>query len=408
MIPIHTLALVEPKRRPRHPHWVHANEIRHLTNDQVTSGRCALVRVAGNNRLGIYNKDSLMTVRYLPKNIATSLEDQGITEENFLAALLCHLQTLRSQKLALFSFARESAFRWSHGDSDGLPGIVIDDYHSFIVLQSGCAAGDFLVDRVAAALSKIDDRPILERSSGQVRAMEGLPERTRWLRAAPAGAAPLTPVRFANLNLNFDPLRAQKTGLFLDQRLNLDTLAQLAPALNANSLLDICCYAGAWSATAAREGTRQFTLIDTDARALTMAEQNIRANAKASDVSIETLHGDLFETLSREKQGGRQWNIVVADPPAFAKSRKHIPEATQAYARLIRLASRLVAPEGLLVLCSCSRNMEAANFEEIAFRQLTEGDWVLVRRGQQSPDHSVAAEGSDYLKCLFFIRRGCL
>jgi 23S rRNA (cytosine1962-C5)-methyltransferase len=276
-------------------------------------------------------------------------------------------------------------------------------------MQCSCAAGEFLFPHVVSAILAKTTKPILERSTGQTRAMEGLPERTRWIR----GSVERASVHFAKLNLQFEPLRAQKTGLFLDQRCNLEFLTNFLSHefVQPQSMLDICSYAGAWSSAAASAGVRSFTLIDADAQALSMAKTNITNNSPEAQASgqephIELRHGDLFEELSKLKSTQRTFDVVVADPPAFAKSKKHLPEASKAYARLIKLAARATAPNGLLILCSCSKNMDAQTFWDLCVRNLGP-EWILIHRGSQSPDHTVGTTqaSAEYLKCYFFQKR---
>jgi 23S rRNA (cytosine1962-C5)-methyltransferase len=177
-------------------------------------------------------------------------------------------------------------------------------------------------------------------------------------------------------------------------------------------MLDLCSYAGAWSCAAAQAGVVDFTAVDQDKDALELCEQNIKNNVtgSASSPNIQLLHGDLFEILSKLNREEKSFDVVVADPPAFTKSSKHVPEARRAYQRLAKLSSRLVSPNGLLVACSCSRHIGEEDFYEIVSSALIADDWVYLGRGRQSPDHTVLAtdKHSLYLKALFFVRRSSL
>ncbi len=388
-------------------YWIFSNDVEHLSDALLDSNKCALVRIQGTTRFGIYCKSALIAVRLLPESFVPSQESQ-VSHEEIQKWAWGHLSLLRIQKEAL-PIPKGDALRWSHGDVDGMPGLVVDDYGEVCVLQSGSASGDFLLPDVAEALLQNQTKALFERSSGQIRAMDGLAERTRWLRKPQETEAnpSFVTTKMSNLTMTFNPLRAQKTGLFLDQRENLSLLATLLPrvAHQNSSSLDICSYAGAWSAVAAREGFTECTIVDQDKDALEYAKRNIAANAKSA-VEIVALHGDMFEQLSKLDKSGNRYTLVVADPPAFAKSKTHIPEARRAYGRLTKLASRLVEDDGILVVCSCSRNMEESELYTIVTNNLCEGRWVLMGRGRQSPDHTViAGEGhSDYLKAFFFKR----
>ncbi len=410
MLSIHNVPLSVAKNELRGLPWIFSNQVCHLEDSLLTKERTSLVRITDLNRIGIYNKSALISVRLLPELFAAKLMDKNeIEEAEFTRIVDEHFRAVRRNKISTFPFTRNQCFRWIHGDADGMPGIVVDDYVQFTTLQCSCAAAEFLLQHVIEALKLHDERPILERSSGQARAMEGLAERTRWIR----GKVEQVSISFVGLELKFEPLRAQKTGLFLDQRRNLEFLTGFLShkGIQPKSMLDICSYAGAWSSAGASAGIESFTLIDADAQALSMARSNIiqnspNAQARGSDLEIELRHGDLFEELSKLKSENRLWDVVVADPPAFAKNKKHLLEASRAYARLAKLAARVSAPNGVLVLCSCSKNMDAQNFWDIAVRNLA-SEWILIHRGEQSPDHTVGTTqaASEYLKCLFFQKR---
>lgn len=405
--------LTVPVARLRGSATIFSNQVVPLDDGLLDAGRCAFVHVDGlPGRVGVYSKTQLMAVRLLPA---------GLDPSDFAGSLRTHLEDLRRLKLRLRSVSGSGAFRWVHGDADGLPGIVVDDYGDLVVIQSSAHAGDTLLPLVVEALLPlVEGRPVFERSSGQTRAAAGLPERTRTLQ----GTVPAeVEASFAGLRLRFAPLKAQKTGLFLDQGHNLGLFDALVRSLapSNGSLLDVCCYAGAWSAAGARAGLSSFLLVDQDATALARAKENVLRNRSANSLlaarndvdaaaSVDTRHGDMFEILSLLGREGRSFDVVVADPPAFAKSKKHVPEARRAYARMVKLAARLVSPGGLLVVCSCSRNLEESEFLEIVGTQLSQTSeaWTLVLRGSQAPDHTVPAGEnlSHYLKCAFFAKGG--
>lgn len=381
-----------------------SNQVVPLDDALLDAGRTAFVQVEGlPGRVGVYAKTQLMAVRLLPA---------GFDAANLADSVRAHLSELRIKKTRLKVFTNSEAFRWVHGDADGLPGIVVDDYGALVVLQSSAHAGDTLLPVVTEALLPlVEGRPVFERSSGQTRQAAGLPERTRPLQ----GSVP-TEVEAvcAGLRLKFAPLKAQKTGLFLDQSHNLMLFQSLARAVlpAKGSLLDVCCYAGAWSAAGASAGLASFTLVDQDASALARAKQNVLQNAESplEEACVDCRHGDMFELLSVLGKEGKLFDVVVADPPAFAKSKKHVPEARRAYARMVRLAARLVRPGGMLVVCSCSRNLEETEFLELVGAQLQSSPetWSLALRGAQAPDHTVPAGENlaQYLKCAFYLKGG--
>ena len=305
-----------------------------------------------------------------------------------------------------------TTFRISHGDVDGACGIVIDEYDAVCVVQSHSPTADFILKIIESSLSEIFNKRVFERSTGQTRRMAGLSERTRWVTIPAPQTGFETSTRFAGLTLSFALNKAQKTGLFLDQRENLLGIRKYIARVA--SVLDICCYAGAWSATAAAMGANLFTCIDQDAAALDCAKSNIEKNFQSRTPgitetqaelvpTIHSVHGDLFESLGVLKKQNQTFDLVVADPPAFAKTQKQSFEARKAYMRLAKLSASVTSQSGVLVLCSCTRYVSEEEFLRCVFSQLP--DWVLIFRGQQSPDHTVTAQGGEYLKCFAFQRK---
>jgi 23S rRNA (cytosine1962-C5)-methyltransferase len=356
-----------------------------------------------------------MAVRFLPRRWSEAFQAHSISAATLTDLICTDLLELRHRKQRLTHSAGE-AFRWVHGDADGLPGIVVDDYSSIVVLQSGSPLGDFLLEFVIAALLKTTEKPIFERSSGQIRALEKLPERTRWIREPTRDQTANIPdtvqTEIAGLSMSFRPLRCQKTGLFLDQKENLELFKVMSARLGAKSMLDLCSYVGAWSCAGAAAGMHEFTLVDQDKDALATASINIAANTPSQLVvpAVTALHGDLFEILAKLNRDKQSFSAVVADPPAFTKSAKHVAEAKRAYQRLTKLASKLVSAGGVYVACSCSRHIGEEDFYEIVSAALDSDDWCYLGRGRQSPDHTVLAadKQSLYLKVLFFERRSSL
>jgi 23S rRNA (cytosine1962-C5)-methyltransferase len=424
---IHRLRLGRSGQKSFHPQsCLYSNQIEHIQTQTLGAERCALVAVEPEGLPAVYARDQLVAVRFFPSRWATSFQVSSLSSSDLEELFLQELLTLIRMKRATIH-SHQEAVRWVHGDADGFPGLVVDDYGPLVVVQSGSVFGDFLLPIMLAALLRATDQPIFERSSGQIRALEKLPERTRWVRQ-PKAASNIShepqdqtiSTQLAGLELQFNPLRCQKTGLFLDQRDNLAlfktivtsalTESSTSPSSHTmRSMLDLCSYVGAWSCAGAQAGLTEFTLVDQDKDALAMSRINI-ANNTSRELLIDTHHGDLFEVLSKFGKDKRHFGAVVADPPAFTKSAKHVPEAKRAYQRLTRLASRLVTQGGLYVACSCSRHIGEEDFYEIVSGSLDHDDWIYLGRGRQSPDHTVLAtdKQSLYLKVLFFKRRGRL
>ena len=386
--------------------WLYSNQVQHIADNALNEQKVSLVKIKGTQKIGIYCKQSLISIRFLPDRFYNLIENNTINLEFFIIEISKHLSSLKQNK-SQFHFTKNEAYRLSHGDNDGLPAIAIDDYHSVLVIQVASLVGEFLLPFVIAALKQNENRPIFERSTGQIRKLENLPERTRWIQE-PINFENNFEIscNFINLKMNFFLNKAQKTGLFLDQRKNIEYLTSIINNYNINSCLDICSYAGAWSAAAANSGVKNLTLIDQDSFALNLAQKNILANT-THNVTITTLHGDMFEHMQNIIKNGNKFDLIIADPPAFAKSQKHVLEAKRAYSRMVKLASRLLSENGILVICSCSRHIKDQEFLECVSLGLDSANWVFIHKGEQSPCHTHLAnlDSSEYLKCYFLNNR---
>ncbi|WP_151192971.1 class I SAM-dependent rRNA methyltransferase [Cysteiniphilum sp. JM-1] len=369
----------------------YSNEVNHLTPELLNPHGAALVEQQG--RLALYSKHQLAAIRM------TRINMESINNHDIEYALRQFLAQLQHDKQQLYFVQQGEAFRLCHGDHDGLPGITIDCYNSATVVQSSSAASDLLMPYVIQALiALMPDTAIFERSTGQIREIEKLGSITQWQYLS--GESTQTTL-FAGKRIMFDLINGQKTGLFLDQRLNLIALRNYLHK-GMTSMLDICSYMGAWSVAAA-DFIDHFTLIDQSKAALAMAKTNIEQNHQnTSSRDIELEHGDMFETLKKLKAEQQYFDVVVADPPAFAKSKKHIPEAKRAYQRLFKLALSCLNKGGLFIACSCSRHIDEATFFEIL--QSLSYDLVLLHKGYSSPCHtqSIHVDYHDYLKCYIF------
>lgn len=369
----------------------YSNEIEHIDVKYLNEKGVALVKVG--QYLALYSKHDLMACRKLDILV------DHLTVATLVSALQSHLLKLKMQKSS-FEFVRQGeAYRLCHGDHDGLAGITIDDYQQFYSVQSSSAASDLIMPMIIEALKALSpQKSILERSTGQVRQSVGLDVLVKWHHLPLEG---LQRVMVAGKEMSFDPIKGQKTGLFLDQRINLQSIGQYIG--QAERVLDICCYVGSWStAVVSPIKMQHFTLIDQSGEALDLAKANI-VNANAS-AEVETLHGDMFDHLKQLKNRQQSFDLIIADPPAFAKSKKHTKEALRAYERLFGLALSLLSPNGILVACSCSRHITDELFTETLVKL---GEPLnLIYKGTSSPCHShnLQVDVHDYLKCYFLKR----
>ena len=370
--------------RAGHP-WIFSNEIAAL-DSPVEPGAAVTVVAADGQPLGTgyYNPHSLIAARLLSRREET-IDNPGF----FIAAL----------KKALEYRARTcgglDAVRLVHGEGDGLAGLVADRYGDVLSVQLLTMGMEVrraaLVDALREVLAP---RAIVARNDSGARDLEGLPRATEML----FGEAPAEPVAVTINGLRFavDVMGGQKTGLFLDQRENCRSLAGL---VEGAEVLDLFCYAGAWSLHAAAYGARSVTGVDASAAAVRRAEENAHLNG--CQERCRFIAGDVFDVLRGER--GRRYGTVILDPPAFIKSRRHLDEGKKSYLTVNRRALELVAPGGYLLTCSCSHHLDRASFLALiaqAAQQARRSVRLVEMRGQAA-DHPIlpACPETDYLKC---------
>jgi 23S rRNA (cytosine1962-C5)-methyltransferase len=289
------------------------------------------------------------------------------------------------------------ALRLVHGESDGLPGVVADRYGDTLVLQLTSAGAERWREAIADALLEVSGASrIWERSDAEVRALEGLAPVITALR----GAREPTRIAISEHGLQFeiDLEHGHKTGFYLDQRENRRRVRTLA---RGRDVLDGFCYSGGFALNALAGGAQSVTAVDSSADALALARSNAELNRLAQP---EWLEGDVFQLLRRFRDQGRNFDLVVLDPPKFAPTAAHAEKAARAYKDINLLAFKLLRPGGLLATFSCSGGVSADLFQKIiAGAALDAGaDAQIIERLGPGADHPVALnfpEG-EYLKGL--------
>ena len=292
---------------------------------------------------------------------------------------------------------RDPYYRLVFGESDGLPGLVLDRYGDVLVGQIATAGMEALQATVAeAARELLSPAALYWKNDSGARKLEQLPQ----VAAAAFGEVPaeITAVE-GGLRFAAPSMQGQKTGWFYDQTHNRARLVRyLWPQAR---VLDVCSYVGAWAVTALKAGAAAASCIDSSETALDFA----RRNAQANGVALETIRADAFEAMKALHERGERFDVVVLDPPAFIKRKKDIPQGQAAYRKLNQLALSLIEREGLLVSCSCSYHLAAE--ELVAAIQTAArhtGRFVqILEAGGQSPDHPVhpAIPETRYLKAFF-------
>jgi 23S rRNA (cytosine1962-C5)-methyltransferase len=286
-------------------------------------------------------------------------------------------------------------YRLVHGESDLLPGLVVDRYGDVLVAQIATAGMEAQKEAIVAALDKVvKPRVVVFKNDSGSRELEGLPKYVETARGEPP--ANLTVIE-AGLTFAAPLEGGQKTGWFYDQAANR---RQFLPLMKgAKRVLDVFSYVGAWGVLTARAGA-EVTCVDSSAGALEVAARNAAANG----VELRTIKADAFAALEELHAAREKFDVVIVDPPAFIKRRKDAGKGEAAYKRLNQLAMQLLPRDGLLVSCSCSYHLEpAALLDAIQKGGRHLGRFVqVIASGGQAPDHPVhpAIPETRYLKAF--------
>ncbi len=305
-----------------------------------------------------------------------------------------------ARRQALPELFGQAGRRLIHAESDGLPGVIADQYGDTVVVQLTSAGADKWRKAIVAGLLKATGcARIYERSDSDVRGLEGLAPTTGWLH----GEAPDSPpsIEENGVRLTIDIVAGHKTGFYLDQRDNRALLGQLAAG---KEVLNCFCYTGGFSLQALAGGAASVLSIDSSGPALAQAQANLALNPQLPAERAEWREADVFQVLRDFRKQVRLFDLIVLDPPKFAPSAAHAERAARAYKDINVLGFRLLKPGGLLMTYSCSGGIGLELFQKIvAGAALDAGrDARIVRRLMGSADHPVALnfpEG-EYLKGL--------
>lgn len=370
-----------------HP-WIYSNEIEMAPAVKaLPPGSVVRIKAEDGRALGtaIFNPHSLIAGRLLDPDPELALDAL------FFARRLEHALALRER---LYD---KPFYRLVHAEADGLPGVVLDRFDGHLVLQTNSAGMERLLDPLVEAIDTVlKPQSLLLRNDSPTRKLEGLETYVRPIAGALEGPLALEEngVRFLA-----DPREGQKTGWFFDQRENRARVASLAEGLR---VLDVYSYCGGFALTAAAAGAEEVTAVDRSEAALALAEQAAALNGLGSRCRFR--RADAFTELETLAAAHQDFDIVVADPPAFVKSKKDLGQGSRAYRKLARLSAACVRPGGFLFIASCSHNMEAAAFAEEVRRgihDLARTARILASTGA-APDHPVhpALPETAYLKGL--------
>jgi len=389
--------IVRPGReRPilqRHP-WVFSGAIARVSGNPAPG---EVVEVCAHDgswlARGFWSSSSQLRVR-----LATWDANQPL-DETWLRDTITRAVSGREQWLINHAIACRLVF----SESDGLPGLIVDRYGCYLVIQLLTQAMATRVDQVVAALvDLLAPRGIYERSDADVREKEDLLPAVglRWGEMPPR--MPVTPITAlgqpaSGIRMFADLPAGQKTGIYLDQAINH---ARVGAYCTDADILDCFSYAGGFALAAARAGARRLTLLDASADALTLAGENLRLNNITTPA--EFVEGDAFHILRRYRSEQRQFDAIILDPPKFAYQQAHLERATRGYKDINLQALHLIRPGGILATFSCSGLVSADLFQKVIFSAAVDArrDVQILERLTQAPDHPVLLSfpESEYLK----------
>lgn len=369
-----------------HP-WIYANEIREPMKGFAPGGlieaRDPRGRVLG---FGFVNPRSLIAARILSRENATF-------DASFFADRIAAARKYRDRFRP-----GATSYRLCFGESDGLPGLVIDRFDDVYVVQSHAAGIDALLTPIVDGLVRaMSPRGVLFKLDSSSRTLEGLEPR---LEVAYGELPDVLEVAMEGSHFLLDLRRGQKTGFFHDQAPNR---AWLAAHASGARVLDMFSYVGAWALAAAKGGAREVLGVDASADAVGWAG----ANAKASGVSdrVRFERADAFEKLRDLEKAGTRYDVVVLDPPAFVKSKKTLDAGLKGYREINRRGFSLVERGGILVTASCSRHVSRETFLGVLLAAANDAkrDARIIAVGGQGPDHPIHLRipETEYLKCVF-------
>jgi 23S rRNA (cytosine1962-C5)-methyltransferase len=386
-LPVLRLKRNEDRRLHAGHLWIFSNEVDTGQSPLAKFKAGELVRVLAHNDralgLAYVNPQSLIAARML--------ETWKIPDVAWLAARIRAALALRER------LHTKPYYRLVYGESDGLPGLVIDRYGPACVVQIGTAGMEQLKPKIQEALSQVlRCEAVLFKNDSSAREMEGLPS---YVETAKGNFDKPALVIEDELEFQAPLAEGQKTGWFFDQAANRRALSKYVR--KGARVLDVFSYVGAWGVRAAHHGAREVTCVDSSAAALELAA----ANAERNGLKIETRKGDAFDALEDLAKQGARFDIVVIDPPAFAKRKKDLPKALAAYKRLNQLALQVIADDGILVSCSCSFHVSAEELQDAIAKAArgAEKHLQILEMGGQAPDHPVhpAIPETRYLKAYF-------
>ena len=380
--------------------WVYAEEITHA-DEPIENG--ALVDVLSDKGrylgTGFYSQHSKIRVRLLSTN-ANDRFDEAFWARRIRYAL-DYRRTVYGDDV--------SACRLIFGESDGFPGLTVDRFNNLLsvqILSFGMDKRKNVILPLLAEVLRADGMPvegIYERNDVAIRTLEGLEQYKGWFPGF-EGPSTLTQIVENGVHYHVDVENGQKTGFFLDQRLNRRALASIA---KGKTVLDCFTHTGSFAFNAIMGGAKRVTAVDISEEAISTARKNAALNDFSAKGRLDFLVADVFDLLpSLEKEGKSPYDLIILDPPAFTKSRKTVKSAERGYKEINYRAMKLLPRGGYLATCSCSHFMENSLFVKMLHDAARDAGVSLrqIEARQQAPDHPILMNvpETDYLKFYLF------
>ena len=369
--------------------WYYLDEIvfdRRTKN--IKAGEIVKIQDSNLGKLGVFafNPNSKIAARLLDVN------HEAVIDNNWIRKQLKLALDLRKN---LF---KESFYRLVHGEVDNLPGVIIDRFGDTVVLQPNSAWADLNKEKITESIMEFGISNIVLNCMSRSRRLEGLNEGLTVIQGAvtePIKVKMNKAVYFA------DVLHGQKTGIFFDQRFNHELAAKLS---KGKDVLDVFSHVGGFGLAALVSGARKVFAVDSSAPALSLAVKGAEESGVIE--KFETVNSDAFDAMKEFFQSNQYFDMVVCDPPAFSPSKKTLNTGLRAYERVALHSSRLVKPNGYLVLCSCSHAVDLSKFRNACVRGITRAgrQAQIISWGGAGPDHPITSqlEQFGYLKSIFF------
>ncbi|NNJ92993.1 MAG: class I SAM-dependent rRNA methyltransferase [Gammaproteobacteria bacterium] len=378
-------------RRIREGHsWIYSNEINTRLTSLKNFEAGDIVDVVNHQDKwlgrGYINPNSLICIRLLTRDKKIAINKSLIVHRLNIAL------SLRER------FYQKPFYRLVYGDSDGLPGLIVDRYGDYCTVAISTAGMETLKEAIVEALNQvIKPKGIVIRNDSSARSIEGL---DRYSEIGFGDVPESVMIEEGDCQFSLSLLEGQKTGWFYDQAANR---RRMLDYVEGKTVLDVCSYIGAWSLQAARAGAQKVTSVDVSESALDRLFHNAELNG-VSD-KVEAIQGDAFEALKALKQGAEKFDVIILDPPAFIKRRKDIKSGLIAYRRLNEMAIRLLNNDGILISASCSFHLSSQDLLKILQQSARHNDrWLQVlEEGKQGRDHPVnpAIVETGYLKAFY-------